>query len=117
MVIKPSVGRVVLFIPHETKYEFGIRVIKGHEHAAIVTHVHSENCVNLAVFDVNGKTFPASSVYLLQPGVDGAVVGSYCRWMDYQIEQAVKHAAQDAAKAVAAGCAAAVAEESKPAAA
>jgi len=108
----------VLFIPHETKYEFGIRVIKGHEHAAIVTHVHSENCVNLAVFDVNGKTFPASSVHLRQANdIPEMPVASYCRWMDYQIEQAVKHAAQDAAKAVAAGCAAAVAEESKPAAA
>lgn len=87
-MIRPTVGRVVHYIPRETKYAFGHSVIEGKPHAAIVTAVHSDRMVNLAVFDANGKTFPVTSVELKQPEDAAPKYGDYCEWMPYQIETA-----------------------------
>lgn len=88
-MIKPSVGRVVLFVPKATKYEFGFCFVAGQEHAALVAAVHGDRCVNLAAFDANGKSYNFTSVTLQQPG-DDVPGGDYCKWMDYQVGQAAK---------------------------
>lgn len=84
-VIKPTVGRVVLFYP------------RGHQpneqpHAAIIAHVWSDTCVNLAIFDANGQPYPPghTSILLVQPGSEVPSGGNYCTWMPYQVGQAAK---------------------------
>jgi hypothetical protein len=89
-MIKPTVGRVVLYVPKEEKYSFGHCLHAGKRHAALVTAVHGDRCVNLAVFDVYGKTFPATSVSLRQPEDVVPQFGDYCEWMEYQIKTAAK---------------------------
>lgn len=88
-MIQPTVGRVVYFVPKASKYEFGFCLQAGKPHAALVTCVHSDSCVNLAVFDANGKTFPATSVQLYQDAPTEPA-GDYCTWMPYQKGQAAK---------------------------
>ena len=89
-MIAPTVGRVVLYVPREDKYAFGFHLSAGRPHAAIVTAVHGDRLVNLAVFDTGGKTFPATSVTLKQPEDKAPDYGDYCEWMPYQIGQASK---------------------------
>jgi hypothetical protein len=80
-MIKPTVGRVVLYTPQKTEpfaYEPGKKL------AAIICHVWDDRCVNLAVFDSNGSANNRTSVPLIQdmePKPDG---GFYCEWMEYQ---------------------------------
>jgi len=85
--ITPTVGRVVIFRPFKTCYDFGFTVLEGQEHAATVAYVHGPRCVNLTISDVNGKTFSRTSVQLRQPG-DPVPVGDYCEWMPYQVSMA-----------------------------
>lgn len=86
-VIEPTVGRVVLFFPaHAANMGAGPL-------PAMVAAVHGPRCVNLAVFDANGRplSHPPTSVTLVQPGdpvPNGG--GCYCTWMPYQIGQAGK---------------------------
>ena len=62
-MIKPAVGRIVLFTEtHEVR-----KANNGQPFAAIVTYVHSDSLVNLAVFDCNGNLMPRTSVYLHRP--------------------------------------------------
>ncbi len=83
-MIKPTVGRVVWFYP------------KGGESsqplAALVAHVWSDTCVNLAIFDANGKPMmdPPTSVLLVQDGNERPSGGPFCEWMPYQKGQAAK---------------------------
>ena len=83
-MIKPTVGRVVWFrhpqmLPYHQPY------------AALVTFVHSDEYVNLIVFDPNGKPFGADSIQLLQEGQEKPEKKNYAEWMPYQIGQAKKH--------------------------
>jgi hypothetical protein len=86
-VIKPTVGRVVLYHPAANAAEGGFA--SAETCAAIVAHVWSDNCVNLAVFDANGVAHSRTSVYLLQDGNERPS-SSYCEWMPYQKGQAAK---------------------------
>lgn len=88
-MIVPTVGRVVLFVPKQAKYEFGFCFLAGREHAALVVAVHGDRCVNLAAFDANGKSYNFTSVTLQQPG-DPEPGGDYCKWMPFQVGQAQK---------------------------
>lgn len=93
MVIKPTVGRVVWYFP------LGRRHTKGDAPlAAIVTHVWSDTCVNLAIFDANGRTMdnPPTSILLIQEGTT-VPDGLYCMWMPYQMGQAAKTEAAEKA--------------------
>jgi hypothetical protein len=84
-MIKPSIGRVVWYHPAGPIVPAGAQPL-----AALVTYVHSDTCVNLAVFDSNGVASSQTSVFLDQ-GDGGAVPDSgYCEWMPYQIGQAAK---------------------------
>lgn len=82
-MIKPTIGRVVWF------YEKHVADQPEQALAALVTYVHSDNCVNLAVFDQNGVSSGRTSVYLRQPEVV-APACPFCEWMPYQIGQSAK---------------------------
>lgn len=86
--ITPTVGRVVHFIPKAEKYAFGYAFVAGRPHAALVTAVHGDRCVNLAAFDANGKTYGFTSVTLRQPEDAVPEYGDYCEWMPYQTNKA-----------------------------
>jgi hypothetical protein len=96
MMIKPTIGRVVWFHPSNDGGESGFA--PSPICAAIVAYVHSDTCVNLAVFDGNGAAHSKTSVTLIQEG-DAAPAGYYCEWMPYQKGQAAKTEALEAAAA------------------
>lgn len=86
MIITPTVGRVVWF------YRKGASLTEQ-PLAAIVSHVWSDTCVNLAIFDANGNAMvnPPTSVLLVQEGAEIPSGGHFCKWMPYQVGQAKKH--------------------------
>lgn len=86
-VIKPSIGRIVLFQIDK----------QSQEQAAIIAAVHSDTCVNLAIFDGNGKPMagPPTSITLVQPGQEQPEQGYFCKWMPYQIENAAEDPRSD----------------------
>lgn len=90
MVIIPTVGRVVWFYKYNA--------VSGHEGplAAHVCKVNSPSNVNLMVIGEQGVPYSETSVPLIQEG-EVAIGGNYCSWMPYQVGQAKKHAAEDAA--------------------
>jgi hypothetical protein len=87
-MIKPTIGRVVWYHPHsfQASADFAPTPIC----AAIVAFVHSDHCVNLAVFDANGNSHSRTSVTLIQDGAEPSEGGNYCEWMPYQKGQAAK---------------------------
>lgn len=60
--------------------------------AAIVSHVFSDEPVNLAVFDSNGVSRSRTSVPLVQADEAKPEHGYFCEWMPYQVGQAAKAA-------------------------
>lgn len=85
-MITPTIGRVVWFTPENSD------VLKPRDHqplAAIIAHVWSDTCVNLAVFDSNGVSHNRTSVYLVQDETVMPTHG-FCQWMPYQKGQAAK---------------------------
>jgi hypothetical protein len=85
-MIKPTVGRVVLFhpdVPREASQP-------DKTLAATVANVWSENCVNLTVHNEDGTTRPVTSVRLVQAGEAPPVAGPWCEWMPFQKGQAAK---------------------------
>ncbi len=93
-MIKPTVGRVVWYTPSADDHE-EMAAAQLQPLAAIVAHVWSDTCVNLAVFDANGIAHNRTSVLLVQD--DGARPdGGFCEWMPYQKGQAAKYAALEA---------------------
>ena len=82
-MIKPTIGRIVWFTP------MGIAHMQQ-PYAAIVCHVWSDRCVNLAVFDQNGIVEQHTSVTLVQDDDERPDGGRYCEWMPYQKGQAAK---------------------------
>lgn len=84
-MIKPSIGRVVLFFSSSKDFT------KDSEQAepALVSYVHSDVLVNLAIFNSSGGNYGRTSVRLVQPEEAKPTDGSsYATWMDYQIAQA-----------------------------
>ncbi len=77
-MIKPTIGRVVLF-------NDGISIQRV---PALITYVHSDECINIGGFDQNGAPFSRTSVNLIQDD-QNCYVGS-AEWMDYQKGQQVK---------------------------
>jgi hypothetical protein len=68
---KPSLGRIVLVKTHE-------RLINAQdEHAAIVTQVFADDCVNVLVFPGAGEMFAVGSV---RPAHEGQTKGHSWRW-------------------------------------
>jgi len=94
VVIKPTIGRVVIFHPHATDVIDNYQ--PGSGLAAIVAHVWTDSMVNLAVFDSCGQSHSRTSVPLVQPDEDCPAQGGYCEWMPYQKGQAAKTEALEA---------------------
>lgn len=84
-MIKPTIGRVVWYHPPFVA-DSGVN---EQTLAAIVCHVWSDTCVNLAVFDSNGAASNQTSVFLFQ-GESERPSSCYWEWMPYQIGQAAK---------------------------
>lgn len=82
-MIKPSIGRQVLYQPLESEKNF----IHLQPFAATVTHVWGETCVNLDVINEYGQHFFKSSCILAQ---DRAADAGEAEWMQYQIDQQAK---------------------------
>ena len=70
-MIQPTVGLGVWFYPARSCDQ---------PLAAIIAHVHSDTCVNLAIFDANGRPWPGGkqSVQLVQPGEAATPDVDYC---------------------------------------
>ena len=83
-MIKPSIGRIMWYWPDKQS--------RGDQPwAAIVTYVHSDHMVNLAVWDANANAKITTSVPVVQDGSPFIVGDSpYVEWMPYQIGQAKK---------------------------
>ena len=73
-MIKPSIGRVVLFHPSK-KSEL---VYDAH-----ICFVHNDALINVGGFDNNGNAYGATSVALLQEGDEAPNFGAYATWMPY----------------------------------
>lgn len=93
-MIKPTVGRVVWFWPNGVP----LAAVDAQPHAALVTHVHGDECVNLAVFDANGNPYPRHSVMLHQDENVPRPTSPHASWMPYQVGQAKKHEAEAPAR-------------------
>lgn len=84
-MIKPTIGRVMWFWWDD----IATRDANALPCAALVTFVHSDDCVNLAVFDRNSDARPMQAVQLWNG--DGPRPRSFhCEWMPYQKGQAAK---------------------------
>lgn len=86
-MIKPTIGRVVLFTPN---YQPGGPEHRDQPLVALICYVWSDNLVNLGGFDANGVPFAATSVTLLQDDQPKLPLGHYAEWMPYQKGQAAK---------------------------
>lgn len=86
-MIKPTVGRVVLFTP--TALEDN-RFDKSQKLAAMITYVWNNRMVNLVAFSPDGQPRGATSVTLLQDDDVPSELGYYAEWMPYQVGQAAK---------------------------
>lgn len=80
-MIKPIVGRVVLYMPKMAE----MASVHNQPFRADICHVHNDECVNLSINAENGKQFMRDSVTLAQ---DRDPRPGECYWMDYQLKQA-----------------------------
>lgn len=82
-MIAPTVGRVLHFYPG-TRFT-GVPALDNQPLPAMICHVWSDTCVNIAGFDANGSPFALTSVLLVQEDNDIPPPGSnYACWMPYQ---------------------------------
>ena len=85
--MKPTIGRIVHFHP-----------VPGVTHAAIIAHVTSDTCVNLAAFNSNGCAYDVMSAHLIPPGQPTPEFSAYAEWMPHEV--AVVNAAAAACAAL-----------------
>ncbi len=85
-MIQPTLGRIVWYTPSRF---YPMMAGADGRCAAIITQVHGDRLVNLAVFDGDGHSRPAVNVTLVQPGdPTPSRDANYCEWMPYQLEKA-----------------------------
>lgn len=88
-MIKPTVNRHVDYWPQGG--DFAQYRIPGQPLAAIITGVHTDGCINVAVFGADGSgPYARKSVPLIQEGEAWQEGVSYATWMPYQQGQAAK---------------------------
>lgn len=83
-MIKPTVGRVVLFWPSTSFDRHEFHVNGPQPCAATVAYVWNDEMVNLSVTDHNGRHHAVTSVSLVQDEQAKPEGGRYCEWMPYQ---------------------------------
>ncbi len=88
-MIKPTIGRVVLFTPSNNSVIPGFSTYqhdpsKPLQLAAIICYVHSDKMINVAAFDPNGVQHGFCSVTLIQDDDTPPEYGYYAQWMPYQ---------------------------------
>lgn len=88
-MIKPTVGRVVLYTPTDAEKTVG----HTQPFAAIITRVWSDSMVNLFIIRDDGMASGKPSIRLV---ADGEVAPGQCGWMPYQKGQAAKTEAAEA---------------------
>jgi hypothetical protein len=86
-MIKPTIGRVVWFRPIFSSPE-------DQPMAAIVTYIHNDRLINVAVFGPYGGAQGYTSIRLVQEGDNRPIGENYAEWMPYQIGQAKKETTQ-----------------------
>jgi hypothetical protein len=84
-VIKPTIGRVVIF----KQLSPAVAVGEDGECAAIIAKVLSDVSVNLCVIDADGQTHARPNVPFVQEG-EKPPNTDHCHWMPYQVGQAAK---------------------------
>lgn len=89
-MIKPTIGRVVLFCPSDKQVIPEFIWFKNQPCTALVTYVWGDRMVNLVVFDHSGAQHKFTSMPLVQEGDPVSDEYHYCKWMPYQIGQAKK---------------------------
>lgn len=62
-MIKPTIGRVVLFHPMQIDPDWPKEV-----HAAVICKVHEGGKVNLCAFDGNGRPYNMTHIEIMQAG-------------------------------------------------
>lgn len=77
MIIKPTIGRIVLYYPSGNKPE------THQAHPAQIAYVWSDTCINIGYFDQNGIAKSATSVLLHNEEMPLPTT-NYCCWMPYQ---------------------------------
>lgn len=88
-VIVPTIGRIVWF------WGRGVRPEDNQQpKAAIVTFVHDDRHVSLAVFDEIGTVHGRANVTLRQPSDLRPEYDAFCEWMPYQIMRAGEREAE-----------------------
>ena len=87
-LIVPDVSRHVHFIP-DNEDRIAMSVAEGQPLHAVVIFVIDARTVNLAITDHYGMFHTRLGVTLVQP-FDELPGGSYCRWMPYQVQQALR---------------------------
>jgi len=88
-MIKPTIGRVVL-VWRGSSPQF---------EPALITYVHSDSCINVGGFDLNGKPFSMTSLTLRQDDQGDALSHNpdqppFACWMPYQQQQALQQRQQ-----------------------
>jgi hypothetical protein len=73
-MIKPTLGRVVLFHPDATNQEV---------RAAFVAQVQNDALLNLMVLSSDGTPMSRTAVTLVQPGETPPERGEYCEWPEH----------------------------------
>jgi hypothetical protein len=89
-MIKPTVGRVVLYFPSDDDRTQGMDVLSDAPCDAHVVFVHSDTSVNLVVFDHEGGKFSRRKVPI---NIERFTGTPRAEWMPYQVGQAAKHEA------------------------
>lgn len=92
-LIKPTVGRKVWYRPSksDTTGQNAMMVNGSEPLDATIIAVWNDRLVNVLVTDIMGKTYPKTSIKLLQYGDDvpkdleGNNAGFYVEWMPYQL--------------------------------
>lgn len=88
-MIRPTVGRVVLFYPDGKMQYDGAVLGQTQPNKADIAWVHNDRCVNIGWLTHTGEKRSATSVVLVQEG-DPLPDGPFCTWMPYQMGQAAK---------------------------
>lgn len=74
----PTVGRITHFTPHIDSAHYSDAPL-----AAVITKVHSEDCVNLAVLLANGSLMPDAPDHVQLFSSDSEALpagGCFCQW-------------------------------------